>query len=173
MTRTITITDPKDYRNGDRFRGTSRNYKNSGAVVTVDNTLVGGTETRYGEYRYRDLYVKGNSHMPYVHIQSREEMSGNDGFWEDVTVTREVPDVEPDMPYGVYVAKIWTHSPESGVKWVHKRLDGKDTWKALTFDCEGDRSSSHSDHPRDFYAGRDGNWWDYITRLVAEQPETR
>ena len=92
-TKTIVITDPKDYRNGDRFRGTSRNYRKSGATVHVDNVLIGGSEDRNGDYRYRDLYVKGNSHLPYVHYQSREQ-SGWVGFWEDVTVTREV-EVEP------------------------------------------------------------------------------
>lgn len=104
-TQIITITDPKDYRNGDRFRGTSRNYKNSGAVVTVDNTLVGGSETAGGAYRHKDLYVRGNAHLPFVYIQSREQLHADgEGWWEDVTVTREVE--EPDLPSK---QGIWLH----------------------------------------------------------------
>lgn len=105
-TQIITITDPKDYRNGDRFRGTSRNYKGSGAVVTVDNTLVGGSETAGGAYRHTDLYVRGNAHLPFVYIQSREQLhyADGEGFWEDVTVTREVE--ESDLPSK---RGIWLH----------------------------------------------------------------
>lgn len=73
--------------------------------------------------------------------------------------------VEPDLPYGIYATKVWRTTPEVSVIWRHGALNG---WKALERPGVG---SYHEDHPRDHYAGRniEGNWWDLIVRLTAEE----
>ena len=95
-TKTIEITNPKDYREGDLFTGTVRNYKapdGATSVTTITGPLrhtdIWGSQGR--------LYVQSN--LPYVDLDQ----------WENVTVTREV-EVEPttqealnDLPVGAVV----------------------------------------------------------------------
>lgn len=76
---------------------------------------------------------------------------------------------EPEMPDGVYVAKVWANNPEKGVKWQHTKALG---WRALVLSVDGE-FYPHDEHPRDFYADRPGHWWEKITLLVAESPATR
>jgi hypothetical protein len=87
------------------------------------------------------------------------------GFVSDVPV-------EPTLPYGIYVSKIYADRPESGVKWSYTGSRG---WRALRSTAYDGDVSAHADHPRDFYAANGGHadWWDRIVRLVAETPATR
>ena len=104
-TKTITITDPKDYQPGDRFRGTSNNYKGSGVSITVDGVLIGSRFVR--EPSYTDLYVKGAGNLPYVHLQKADNLI-KEGYWTDVTVTREVEVPELPTEPGIYRGAKWT-----------------------------------------------------------------
>lgn len=104
-TKTITITDPKDYKEGDRFQGTSNNYKNTGLTITVDGVL---TPSRHAPTPgYEDLYVRGAGNLPYVHIQKSDNLI-KEGYWTDVTVTREVEEPEIPTEPGIYRSARWS-----------------------------------------------------------------
>ena len=79
--------------------------------------------------------------------------------------------VEPTLPHGIYVSKIYADRPESGVKWSYTGSRG---WRALNSTAYDGDVSTHADSPAEFYADRGyPDWWDRIVRLVAETPATR
>ena len=117
-TKTIEITNPKDYREGDMFTGTVRNYKAPDGATSV-TTITGPLRKSESWGLGGRLYVQSN--LPWVDLD----------VWEDVKVTREV-EVEPTtqealeaLPVGTVV--LFT-SPgfdeEDALPWMKVRDEG-------------------------------------------------
>lgn len=70
--------------------------------------------------------------------------------------------VEPEMPLGIYCAKVYTDTPQSSILWRHNDRG----WFALASQELGS-ADFHADHPRDHFSYRGEPWWEQITLLTA------
>lgn len=86
-TKTITVTDPKDFRVGDLYYGTYVRPNRPAIKTVVD----GGTLTLGADGKR--LYVETLGGLRYVDITTAKD---DLGYWEGGYATREVE--EPDLP---------------------------------------------------------------------------
>lgn len=69
---------------------------------------------------------------------------------------------EPEMPLGIYCAKVFADNPQSSILWRHNAVG----WWALDSRQYG-APAFHDDHPRAHFSYKREPWWEQITLLTA------